>query len=637
MKLLRAIGAFSLVGALAVVPADAAKKKGGRNVPFEQVEKKDKICFAMYTTHKKILKMTVQMYPLATGDSRQLMLEIEKDGKWQKIAETNIRENLYLTQGEVKKFKVPQNDPREVVAWNAHFRIENWDMSKTFRYRVTGLDGVAQYEGIIRRDPVDKQEIVVAAFTGNSNNNREMRPDIIKNIKVQDPDMLFFSGDQSYDHKQHLGAWLLFGRQFGEIIKDRPTVSIVDDHDVGQANIWGASGKKAASPAGPDGGYYMPPRYVKEVEFAQTSNLPDPYDSTPIKRGIGTYYTSLNIGGIDFAIIEDRKFKSGPLGLVPQQGPRPDHIRNPQYDPTSVDIKGAELLGQRQLKFLEQWGKDWRGAQMKTVLSATILSNGAHLHGSFDGRLHADMDSNGWPQTPRNKALETIRKSFSFMLAGDQHLATVFHQGVDAFGDSGFSFSVPAIVNHYPRWWYPQEKPERRIESALEFAGDYYDGFKNRVTAYAYANPGNWDEVKKTDRKTTGWATGYGIVRYNKDKRSITMECWPRFVDVTSPDAKQYPGWPITITQEQNYGRKAVAYLPTLNVKGMVDPIVQIIDESNGETVYTIRIKGTSFRPKVFKKGAYKIVVGDQINLHHTFEKVEALDPSASAEIKVLF
>ena len=48
---------------------------------------------------------------------------------------------------------------------------------------------------------------------------------------------------------------------------------------------------------------------------------------------------------MDFAILEDRKFKSGPKGKIPQQGPRPDHIRNPKYDPESIDLPGLKLLG----------------------------------------------------------------------------------------------------------------------------------------------------------------------------------------------------------------------------------------------------------------------------------------------------
>jgi len=221
--------------------------------------------------------------------------------------------------------------------------------------------------------PRDKDNTTVVAFTGNSirpgHGGDESRQDLVDNIKRINPDLLFFSGDQVYDHMGHLNAWLRFGEDFGGVIANIPTVSIPDDHDVGQANLWGANGKRSGFSHGDDGGYFMPPEYVKAVERAQTWHLPDPYDPTPVLNGIGVYYTTLNVGGIDFAIIEDRKFKNGPAGLVPKQGPRPDHILNPDYDPKSVDVKGATLLGDRQLKFLNEWSKDYKGAVIKTVLS----------------------------------------------------------------------------------------------------------------------------------------------------------------------------------------------------------------------------------------------------------------------------
>ena len=40
-------------------------------------------------------------------------------------------------------------------------------------------------------------------------------------------------------------------------MKDRPTVTIPDDHDVGQANLWGESGIVAIA-AGNSGGYFYP-------------------------------------------------------------------------------------------------------------------------------------------------------------------------------------------------------------------------------------------------------------------------------------------------------------------------------------------------------------------------------------------
>jgi len=603
-----------LLGAVGTIQAARTKP----TIP--EVAKEDQICFAMYTVHDGALKMTVQLYPLADGDSRDIALEIKRDGKWETVASAQVREALY---GSPKP---------ETKTWNVLFRVEDWDHSRDWSYRVVALDGVATYGGTIRRDPVDKNEIVVAAFTGNSNKDRSLKPDMIANLKAHDADMLFFSGDQSYDHTDHLGAWLLFGRQFGEVVKDRPTVAIPDDHDVGQGNLWGEEGVQAKLGGASDGGYKMPPQFVREVEFAQTGNLPDPYDPTPIKRGIGVYYTSLNVGGIDFAIIEDRKFKTGPADVIPKMGPRPDHINDPKYDRKAVDVPEAQLLGERQLKFLNAWGQDWDGVEMKAVLSQTIFAGGAHIHSGR--RLLADLDSNGWPQTGRNKALKEIRRAYALMIAGDQHLASIIHHGVDDWGDSGFSFCVPSIVIYYPRAWDPLEKGIGPVTDVLPHTGSYYDGLGNKVRMYAYANP----NVKREryGPKDRG-AAGHGIIRFNKQARTITLECWRRESDVTDPACRQFAGWPVTIRQEDNYARAAVAHLPLLRVTGAKDPVVQVIDEADGEVVYTLRIKGQEFRPKVFKQGSYRVVVtgkdGKQKSLKSL--KAAAADDAAVIDVKL--
>ena len=280
-----------------------------------------------------------------------------------------------------------------------------------------------------------------------------------------------------------------FGREFGPIIKDRPTITIPDDHDVGQANIWGHGGRKSNTGAGNDGGYFMPVEYVKEVERAQTSHLPDPYDPTPIQRGIGVYYTQYNWGRISMAILEDRKFKTGPKGIIPQQGPRPDHIRNPDYDPREVDVPEARLLGDRQLKFLEEWGQDWTGADMKAVLSQTIFCGGADIHGKVGGRLHADLDSNGWPQTGRNKAIAKIRKAFAFHFAGDQHLATIFQHGINEFRDGCYSFCVPPLQIFTFAGGNHLNPVAIEVLDKILFLATTLMAFTTSTTAIAAANP----------------------------------------------------------------------------------------------------------------------------------------------------
>jgi len=546
----------------------------GGDPTIPEVPRDKVIGFALYTVEKGILKLSAQLYPLEEGEDRTVLLEISENGSWKEIARA----------------------PADETGWLASFRVEGWDHSKDILYRVRHKGG-STFEGKIRRDPIDKDEIVVAGFTGNSNSDRRPRPDIIKNIQAQDPDLLFFSGDQSYDHREHTAAWLLFGRQFGEIVKDRPTITIPDDHDVGQGNLWGEGGKVSHLAGGADGGYTMPADYVKMVERAQTSHLPDPYDPTPVEQNIGVYYTSLKVGGIGFAIVEDRKWKTGPAGLVLQQGPRPDHINDPNYDRQSIDVPEARLLGERQLKFLREWGQDWNGVEMKTVLSQTIFGGGAHIHGRSDSRLLADMDSNGWPQSGRVRALSEIRRFFGFHIGGDQHLATIIHHGVNEWEDSIYSAGVPSIVNYYGRWWWPLEQPlSQDPDNPLPFSGRFYDGFGNKLTLQAYANP-------TSDNHN---AAGYGLIRFKKSTREITMECWPRHVDVTDPATRQFAGWPVTISQEDNYSRAALAYLPTLEFENE-DPVVQIVDEYLGEIVYTLRINGSTWRPKVFREGVYTI------------------------------
>ncbi|MGD2164269.1 MAG: metallophosphoesterase family protein [Anaerolineae bacterium] len=580
-----------------------------RNPPWKirQVPADEVICFTLYTVHNNVLKLTAQLYELPPDVTRIVRLETKEGSRWVEVDRTEVWE----------------------PGWLAEFRVESWDSSQDYEYRVLHGDS-ASYTGLIRRDPIDKEEIVVAAFTGNSNADRGPRPDVIANIKRIDPDLLFFSGDQVYDHHDHLASWLLFGRQFGEITRDRPTVVTPDDHDVGVRNLWGEAG--AVGPGG-----YKDPNYVRQVEKAQTSHLPDPYDPTPIERGIGVYYTSLTWGRIGFAIVEDRKFKSqvdilnrDDLIDAGVEFSREDHIKE-LPNPDVLDVPGAKLLGERQLAFLRDWAADWTGQDMKAVLSQTPPAMTSQVHSSRRYRLAADLDSNGWPQSGRERALEEIRKGFALMIGGDQHLATVIHHGVDEWDDSVYSFAVPSIVNHFRRWWRPLE-PERDVpEGELGHTGHYTDGLGNKITTLAYANP---DPSRRRYNKWRAQAAGFGIVRFNKRTRQMTLECWPRGCDVTSPECEQYPGWPMTISQEANYGREAVAYLPRLEIEVQGDPVIQVIDEESGEIVYTLRVDGTSYRPKVFREGTYTVKVGEGA-AEQVFEHVEAVRPGESRVIEV--
>lgn len=476
------------------------------------------VAFGAYTLSEGTLKLTAQLFPLYPAETREVRLEFaDAAGAWVEISGQQVNE----------------------IGWSTTFRVEGWTARRPVKYRLRHGEE-AWFEGSIRPQPIDAKEVTVAAMSCNSNKDRGMREAYVRNINALDPDLVFFAGDQSYDHREHTAAWLKFGMQFREVFRHRPMVAIPDDHDIGQGNLWGENGRVAQRIQGDDGGYYYHHEYVKMVERCQTAHLPDPYDDAPIEQGIGVYYTNLHLGPVDFAIIEDRKFKSGPNGKIPQQGPRPDHIRNPAYDPASVDVAGLKLLGDRQLAFLEAWGPDREEVTMKAVLSQTGFCGGAHIHGTLDNRLHADLDSNGWPQTGRNKALNLIRAANAVHIAGDQHLATVIQHGIDEFRDGPWAFVVPAIVNnYYSRWWWPEDERAGANpvpDSPLPWTGDYRDGFGNRITLHAYANP---------DTRANG--AGFGLIRFYVPDKTVTFECYPRDVDLTTGNAKQFPGWPVTV------------------------------------------------------------------------------------------
>ncbi len=576
---------FSQLDSLAVGEWWVQKKGRGQSAPPPMdVPREDVVAFALYTHDRGVLKMSAQLYPLKPDEVREARLELQRDGVWTEVA------------------KVPVVFP----GWSAHFRIENWDSTKDVPYRVRHGEK-AMFDGLIRHDPVEKDVIVVANMSCNSSRTVGLRPEIIDNLKMQDPDLLFFAGDQTYRHTEHTAGWIEFGLQFRELLRDRPTIATPDDHDVGHPNLWGENGRLSTLAGNADGGYMFPVEYVNQVQRQQSWHLPDSPDPAPVERGITVYFTSMKVGGVDFAILEDRKFKSGPAGKIPQMGPRPDHINDPSYDPKSIDLPGLQLLGERQEKFLRQWTQDWTGAEMKAVLSQTAFCGAVHLHGKDKDRLLADLDCNGWPQTPRNHALEEIRRAWAVHLCGDQHLAVMVKNGIKEFGDGPYGFTSPALVNTiYGRWWEPLDKkpgPNPLPGSPLPWTGDFHDGLGNKISMMAYANPPDiQDERQRAD--------GYGIVRFNKKNRKITFECWPRFSDAKEGDKAQFAGWPLTVDMAANDGRKVAGYLPELKFEGSSNPVVQVIEDSTQDILYTVRVQGDRFKPRVYAAGSYTIKVG---------------------------
>ena len=492
------------------------------------------ILWSQYTLSDNILKLTAQMPPIGPNDSQTVSLEVQQEQKWVSLVEA----------------------PIHALARTATFRLPDWDSTATVPYRLVyrwqGEDHF--WEGTICADPMNADLLSVGVFACD---HGYLFPHVTmtRNVAIQNPDLLYFAGDQIYEgyggfgvERQaatpvamldYLRKYYQFGWTWRELLRNRPSVIIPDDHDMFQGNIWGQGGRKL--PANKNGtfsfvqgGYIMPPDWVNAVQRTQTAHLPDPIDPMPVEQGIGVYFTKMNYGGVSFAIIEDRKFKTGPGSLkLPE--------RKENRPPEAYDVEGAELLGQRQERFLDTWMKD--DATFKVVLSQTIFCKVTTHTGAQLQRNAVDFDSGAWPQTPRNHALKMLGPKV-VMLHGDQHLGALVRHGIDEYDDGPIGFMVPGTANGFPRAWWPD---------ADSVTGRFRDGLGNRIRVLAVGNPekgSNTLSKAKVGLEAVGHrkGSGHGIVRFNKNAKSVTFELWRYQFDATQPKANdQFEGFPQTI------------------------------------------------------------------------------------------
>ena len=635
------------------------------------------VYFVQYTLHGGVLKLGAQLAPVETVPGHAVRLQLKRDGAWQTVQQRSV-------------------DP---MGRSTQFRLEDWNAAEAVPYRVRLTlplsDGEQHYhyEGTIAQEPQDASTVKLAVFSCNADHGF---PDteVVNNVAFHQPDLAAFLGDQFYEATgpfpvqiepvekatlDYLYRWYIFGWSYRDIFRHVPSACIPDDHDVYHGNVWGEGGKKvsvaeAFSEEVPSmawnetgssnkalqdsGGYKMTPEWVNMVQRTQTGHLPDPYDPTPVKQGINVYYTHWNYGGVSFAILEDRKFKSAPQNVLPPEAQVINGFsQNPDFDLREHAVPEANLLGERQLTFLRDWATDWQqGAVMKAVLSQTNFCTVATLpEGTTNDDVvpklsipppgeyvpgdapTQDMDSNGWPQAGRDEAVRTIRKCFALHIAGDQHLASVVRYGVDEHDDAGFAFAGPALNNIWPRrWWPPVGDDHRPLPDRPKYTGNFRDGFGNRMTVHAVANP---HQTGREPAIVYNRVTGYGMVTFDKQERSMKLECWPRYVNPQENPQGQYAGWPITVKQADNYARPPVAYLDRLTIEGADNAVIEVVSEADNELVYARRIAGNSFQPPVFAEGTYTVRVSEpDRNLKKTLNGLLAqADPQQSKTTLIKF
>jgi hypothetical protein len=506
-----------------------------------------------------IMKLSALTGPMGRDDSQVVELHVQRGGAWQPLGEARL-------------------DPD---AWVATFRIPRWDEKAATPYKLVyrekRRDGTVtpdEWTGTIQANPAGRP-LRMAAMTCQNDYAFPYEP-LVRNVAKLKPDLVFFSGDQIYESHggfgivrtpagpailNYLRKFYQFGWAFRGVMRDAPTLCLPDDHDVFQGNIWGEGGAPmtnlAADPgASSSSGYAEPARMVNAVHRTNVSHHPDPYDPAPSQQGISVYFGDMVYGGVGFAIIADRQWKSGPE-RVKTDGPRADHVVSPKFDCSTLDLPGLVLLGERQEAFLKKWTQDWRGHSLKAVLSQTVFAAVATHHGSYDGFLKGDLDSGAWPQTPRNRAIDILRPAMALHINGDQHITTLVQYGVRQLRDSMWSFCTPAIAAGYPRWWRPDDvgiPHANRPKHGFPHTGEYLDGFGNKVYVYAVGNPEVGKAPNRYD-KAHEKGSGFGFITFDTARKTFVVDSFRFLIDATDgKPSNQFSGWPVTIHQTENRG-----------------------------------------------------------------------------------
>ena len=543
----------------------------GEAFSVNEQQKFGPILWTMYTLSDTrsedgfVMNLSALTGPMGEDDNHNITLQINKGGEWTTIA----------------------TEALDTDAWVATFRVPNWNEKSATEYRVVylekqrdGSDKPDVYGGTIQANPVGRK-MRMASLTCQNDYAFPYAP-VVNNVVNMKPDLVFFSGDQLYEShggfgviRAPAGAAILnylrkfyqFGWAFGEAMRNQPTVCLPDDHDVLQGNLWGEAGAAMPQEAlennhvDKTGGYIEPLQMLNVVHRTHTAHHMAPTDPTPSLRGLSVYYGEMVYGNVGFAIVADRQWKSGPEHLNITVGSSGQDEEPNDYNP-AYDHPDLNLLGKRQEAFLEKWSKDWRGHELKALLSQTVFASIATHQWKSDHYLKYDFDSNGWPATARNRAVDAIRDSMALHICGDTHLASISQYGVNKPRDSNWAFCSPAIAVGWQRWWEPDSVGlhyKNRPSHGLENTGEYLDSFGNKNYVYAVGNP-IFSTATNRYVEAHEKASGFGFITFDTEAKTYTLDAYKFLVDATDGNANnQYSGWPITIHQRENKGENILS------------------------------------------------------------------------------
>jgi alkaline phosphatase D len=549
----------TLAGGIALVSSSKEKHGGARHwfaglgtagakVARRPERAEGPVLGTLYSLNGSVLKLTAQLLPVGETDPGEVRLQLRRPGDgdtWEDRAVAPVGPGFAAT-----------------------FRLTGWDTRSEREYRVVWAPGSAQeqrFEGRVAADPADADELRVGVLDCTIHSYRPLNvasdprdglagsrplglyteanlyfpyPQLVDDLRRRRPQLLAAVGDQYYEYRPTtkdqspeptldvLYRWYLWLWAFRELTRSLPTVVLVDDHDVYQPNLWGNAGVPAPGGDYRNGGYAHPAAWVNLVQRIQTSHNPDPHDPAPVAQGIGVSYGAFRYGGVGFAMVEDRKFKTGDKDNRDPAGNR--------YD--------LAILGDRQERFLAGWADADPGTP-KICFSQTLWGC---LQTDERGRAQFDADADAAVRA-RRSALELVKRAGALLCSGDQHLASLVRHGLDGFDDGPVQFVAPAAGSAWQRWFEPAGGLPN--PGATPNTGDFTDAYGNRMRVLAVANPkltkaafraarrGRNAELGDRDRKREG----YGLVRVDKAGRQFVIECWPW------DGGPQFAGWPYRL------------------------------------------------------------------------------------------
>ena len=527
---------------------------------------------ARYTISQGTLRMTAQMPPLSKENLKKVKLEIREKGtdEWQVAGRAGIH-----TPG-----------------WMATFQIGDWNSRKAWDYRMSyplrESPEPHYMKGTIMKEP-GKGSLVMAGmsgiksmqhpigetchFTGDSIGFPHQR--ILSNILKHQPDILAYTGNQVHKnlptsvksdssddlYLDYLYKWYLFCWAHGALTRNIPTIMLPGQRDLYRRPLQVADKQRTGQTA--LASHHRPASFINMVQKSQTGHLPVPYDPAPNRWGIPAFYTNLQYGGLDLAIVETNKFREK------------DSNQTPKPQKATTGRTGA--LGQRQLYFLKDWTHSWKGAHIKAVISQSSITDQKILPASSgkgfasEGKTPAMSAQENQPDPEWKEALEIIRMAHALMITSGQSAAYAIHQGIHQKGDAGFEFGIPPFS--------------------------------------CYINQTFTDTLHLSDTTAHNPETGYGIITFDISHQKIELSAWAGSTD--PEEGKPYPEWPVSLGVEDNYLQHPVGFLPEIITRGLNHkPVYKLYRDNDPELIYAKRAKDSLFRPAVYDQSVYTLVLG---------------------------